>query len=187
MLGNDIIDLHYTKLNTDWTRSGWLNKVCTQEEQDDIYKSDNPFLRTWRIWSMKESAYKIAIQKGYRHALNPTKFITSISNDKYGIVHYDNEKIITNTETNKEFIYTIGSEEKSDLALAYSGFVTDLDVLKQSLLIRISNSYSYDHKKLEIRSNKNRVPAVYYANQPLHFYISMSHHGKYGAYTFKKK
>ncbi len=184
MLGNDIIDLAYTKVSTNWTRRGWLEKVCTSEEQESIQTSENSFMTAWRIWSMKESAYKIYIQKGHKHTLNPTAFRTKIVNGIDGRVTFENNIISTVTKVNKKYIHTIASDQIKDLLLNHYGFSSSSIELKKKLLNQISKRYTYDLKDLEIRSNNKRVPIIYYADQPLHLSLSMSHHGNYGAYTF---
>ena len=84
MIGNDIIDLKKAKVESNWKREGFLSKIFTNDEQDSIHNSVDPFLQVWRLWSMKESVYKVFIQKGGKPALNPSKIDCKIINDKVG-------------------------------------------------------------------------------------------------------
>jgi len=64
MVGNDIIDLGETRRSTNWERPGFVQKIFTPKEQGFINASADPFSIVWRLWSMKESAYKVFLQTG---------------------------------------------------------------------------------------------------------------------------
>lgn len=59
MIGNDLVDLQLASKESNWQRKGYLQKVCTPEEQELILTSANPYRVFWTLWSMKESVYKI--------------------------------------------------------------------------------------------------------------------------------
>ena len=59
MIGNDIIDLTLAKLESNWQRKGFLEKLFTTFEQSLICNSENPEQMVWHLWSRKEAAYKI--------------------------------------------------------------------------------------------------------------------------------
>ena len=59
MLGNDIIDLHKVKAETNWQRAGYLTKIFNAEECVQILHAAKPDQMIWLLWSMKEASYKI--------------------------------------------------------------------------------------------------------------------------------
>ena len=59
MIGNDIVDLNCANKESNWQRSGFLEKLFTKEEQKWIQKAEHKTLAVWLLWSQKESAYKI--------------------------------------------------------------------------------------------------------------------------------
>ena len=59
MIGNDIVDLHYAKHQSNWQRRGFLDKLFTESEQVFIRNANDSEKVVWLFWSMKESAYKI--------------------------------------------------------------------------------------------------------------------------------
>ena len=42
MIGNDIVDLVQARLQSNWKRKGFVEKIFTQKEQELIFSSQNP-------------------------------------------------------------------------------------------------------------------------------------------------
>jgi phosphopantetheinyl transferase (holo-ACP synthase) len=59
MIGNDVVDLALARKESNWRRSGYLQKIFTVNEQLLIKSSSDPELLVWEFWSRKEAAYKI--------------------------------------------------------------------------------------------------------------------------------
>jgi phosphopantetheinyl transferase (holo-ACP synthase) len=62
MIGNDVVDLVLARKKV-WRRTGYLQKIFTESEQLLIENSSNPHVLVWKLWSMKEAAYKIIIAR----------------------------------------------------------------------------------------------------------------------------
>ena len=56
MIGNDIIDLALARKESNWLRSGFLDKIFTLREKLLISNSQNPETTVWNLWSRKEAA-----------------------------------------------------------------------------------------------------------------------------------
>ena len=106
MVGNDIIDLKKATVESNWQREGFLNKIFTNNEQNSIHDSVDPFLLVWRLWSMKESVYKVFIQKGGQRAFNPSKIDCRVINENVGYVIMANERFEVSSTLNSEYIYS---------------------------------------------------------------------------------
>ena len=50
MIGNDIIDLDLTKIQSNWQRPKFLEKIFTLKERNFIQKAENPELEVWKLW-----------------------------------------------------------------------------------------------------------------------------------------
>lgn len=74
MIGNDIVDFQYARRESNWRRPRFLDKIFTAQEQNFIRRSTNPEKKVWVLWSMKESAYKIAARLGKKRFLAPKQF-----------------------------------------------------------------------------------------------------------------
>ena len=74
MIGNDVIDLSLAKTESNWQRKGFLKKLFSNDEQQLILEASNSFEMVWRLWSMKEAAYKIFTQQHNMRFFAPKKF-----------------------------------------------------------------------------------------------------------------
>ncbi|MDQ0637632.1 phosphopantetheinyl transferase (holo-ACP synthase) [Pedobacter sp. W3I1] len=118
MLGNDIVDLDLAKIQSNWKRKNYLDKIFTAEEQLLITSAKKPDEMVWLLWSMKESAYKIHNRKtGIRNfapkSLNCT--IHSDSDQIHGAVTIDENTYFTKSDIQVAYLHTIASPVYSKL------------------------------------------------------------------------
>ncbi|MEM9680031.1 MAG: 4'-phosphopantetheinyl transferase superfamily protein, partial [Bacteroidota bacterium] len=73
MVGNDIIDVSLAMKASHWRRDRFLEKLFTPKEQSYIFQSEHQEAMLWQLWSMKESAYKLYMQKGGSRFYNPKR------------------------------------------------------------------------------------------------------------------
>ena len=81
MIGNDIVDLTFARLESNWQRRGFLEKQFTTNEQKLILTAKNSFILVWKFWSMKEAAYKIYVQQNDKRFFAPKKFDCLLKSD----------------------------------------------------------------------------------------------------------
>ena len=112
MIGNDIVDLALAKIESNWLRNGFLDKIFTQKEQLLIANDINPEIMIWNLWTRKEAAYKIYNRKtGFRGYI-PLKLECFYESDTIGTVVCNGFKYYTQTQISNESIYTIAVVEK---------------------------------------------------------------------------
>ena len=190
MVGNDIIDIRLANQQSDWQRKGFVEKVFTQEEQLAINSSEDPFGTVWRIWSMKESAYKLYLQTGQERFFNPLHLSCEIISSEKGIVYCEELKIYTRTKFNSKFIFTSVSSSSMDNAEDQVFYIPKSDYHFQSefthrqILKCIARKFDLNIYKLKIRKTNQKVPEVVYNKQKLDFCFSLTHHGNYGAFSY---
>jgi len=112
MLGNDIVDLNLAKIQSNWRRKNYLDKIFTVEEQLLITSAKKPDEMVWLLWSMKESAYKIHNRKTGIRDFAPKSLKCSIhSNNKqtYGEVNIQDVIYFTKSNLQTAFIHTIAA------------------------------------------------------------------------------
>lgn len=195
MVGNDIIDIFETKRisssTVGWKRPGFVEKIFSSEEQMMISNSQDPFSTVWRLWSMKESAYKVYIQSGGERFYNPAKLECSVESLNLGSVSYDGLILKTNTVKNSDYIFSTAFSSTFDIdskvvelpnveAAQQSAFI------RQQLLSEFSKVNSIKYSDLSIQKSQAGVPLIHFKNKPLHISISITHDGKYGAYSILK-
>ena len=94
MIGNDIIDLSLAKTESNWQRKGFLKKLFSNDEQQLILEASNSFEMVWRLWSMKEAAYKIYTQQHIVRFFAPKKFECKLRSAKEGVVCFKEAKVL---------------------------------------------------------------------------------------------
>lgn len=189
MIGNDIVDLNRAKTSSNWRRRGWLEKVFSEKEQCLINYSKSRTQTLWRLWSMKESAYKCQVQQGVLRRFNPRHFQCCISDEVYGAVVSKEFRFYTKTKINPQFIHSTASFTNNSLGVAKierfnsNGHQSSSEVLRRSVLKLVSETEGYPIKDLRIEKNVCQIPKVVFKNTVLNIPISLSHHGHFGAFV----
>ena len=114
MIGNDVIDLSLAAAESNWRRNGYLQKIFTPREQEFIKNSGNPDLTVWKLWSRKESVYKIFNRITGIKAYNPMRF-ECLDDSDFGAVRFENDLYWTQTQRTENCIHSIATSEASDL------------------------------------------------------------------------
>jgi len=116
LIGNDVIDLSLAKKESNWQRKGFLKKLFSNDEQQLILEALNSFEMVWRLWSMKEAAYKIFTQQHSVRFFAPKKFECKLMQDLKGVVCYKGQQFYTSSIINQQYIFTkacLSNEERS--------------------------------------------------------------------------
>ncbi|WP_412466103.1 4'-phosphopantetheinyl transferase superfamily protein [Pedobacter sp. KLB.chiD] len=109
MLGNDIVDLDLAKIQSNWRRKNYLNKIFTDEEQLLITSANHPDEMVWLLWSMKESAYKIHNRETGIRNFAPKSLSCTVYADTYGEVNISSYTYFTKSNVQTAFIHTIAT------------------------------------------------------------------------------
>jgi phosphopantetheinyl transferase (holo-ACP synthase) len=187
MVGNDIVDIKEAKLKSYWQRPRFLEKLFTLQEQQYIHNSENPFLMVWRLWSMKEAAYKLYTQLKPSRFYNPKQFECKI-NDSQGKVSYKDFICYVNTKITSQYIISEARLTAMDMVsecieVKSSSSKNQSDTIKAQLLSAIAFQFNIVKEDLRILKSDFGIPAVYQNSKKLKIGISISHHGSYGAYA----
>lgn len=189
MVGNDIVDLKHAALESNWQRKGFLNKVFNIKEIDYIENSEQPFLLVWKLWSMKESAYKINVQQYKRRFFNPKKLECTLLNDSQGSVKMGNDYYNTFSVQNEAFIHTVAVLKNIDHSQSDSfkihgaGYINQRQSCHLGLKKAISNRLQVKSDTITIKKSIFGIPKLYFNGSLLEIGCSMTHHGDYGAYA----
>ena len=183
MLGNDIVDLNHLPKEERSLSKPYLSKICSNREIDKILNSEHPNLCLWSIWTMKESAYKIAIKLGAERAFNPKKFETFQVDANSGLISSDYGTMISATVFDENFIHTIAFLPNTK---AYkSGEMICAD--NQSAAVRHALIRDYLVLYPNAQNNEvimqNDIPQLISDSDKID--ISLSHHGDFIAWAFE--
>ncbi len=193
MVSNDIIDIAYTRLHSDWQRRGFLHKIFNGEEQDMILSVSDPFSLVWRLWSMKESIYKLQMDATSVHKYNPSKISCRIIDDINGTVSIDHQTYSTTTNQTAEYIYTYAIVKNQSELINKIINIKPRDIYTQSqmcykaLINDVMHHTGIEDNQIQIKKTPNGIPSLFHHDRRLDMDISISHHGSFGAYSILYK
>ena len=188
-VGNDIVDLKVAATESNWERKGFLNKIFTAREREYISNSNNKFNTVWRLWSMKESAYKLYTQQNGERFFNPKKLECTIFSKNEGQVIVGESWFSTSTKSNNNLIFSTALIDKSTTVISCDFKINNCAQSEQThsaILHYIAFLTKFKLSKLTIKKSANNVPCLYFQNEQLPWSISLSHHGTFGAFSLIK-
>ena len=189
MIGNDIVDLNMASVESNWQRKGFLNKIFTDEEQRVILNSQNSFELVWLFWSMKESAYKIYMRKYKNRFFAPKKFNCKLVSEINGIVVIEQESYQTRSTIDTNYIFTQATMpndaklDSSHFKVENKSHINESNMVYKQLKEIVSKKLNMPITELRLKKDKIGIPKLYHNHSPLEISFSLTHHGKYGAYS----
>lgn len=184
MIGNDIVDLNLAKIQSNWRRRGYLQKVFTCREREQIFASENKEKLIWLFWSMKESAYKAWQRKNnLPPKFNPQGlecFLHSISSEKAtGKVVIGKDSYLTRSFLNSHFIHSFAGLNENIIWKSFSSG----ENLYQSLLLEIKETAGPFSELPKLSKDRNNIPQIFINKQILTCNFSLSHHGNFSGFA----
>lgn len=180
MIGNDIVDLHLAKTQSNWQRKGFLEKLFTPEEQKVVKNSDNPFLQVWLFWSMKEAAYKCYVQEYQKRFFAPLQFSCKTVSDADAIVEIKSKKYHIKYLNTEDYVFSI-AQENSYQEMVSNVFLIDRNTTQtQFVNEKLMTSFP---KGVQLKKNDLGIPYLYQNKKRLPVSVSTTHHGNYGAFA----
>lgn len=187
MIGNDIIDLNFAHVNSRWQEQRFLDKLFSQDEQAFILNNELRFQNTWRLWSMKESAYKIHSRTFTPSIFNPKSYRCRVSCGTTGIVSFDNFRVNTTTIFNSNIIYTTASFQEPCLT-EYFEFeqlsqADNSKELRKKAIQAFGQIKSVPETDISIFKDDFGVPQFYIKEKTQRQLLTLTHHGNYGGFA----
>ncbi|MES2827505.1 MAG: 4'-phosphopantetheinyl transferase superfamily protein [Bacteroidota bacterium] len=143
MIGIDIVDLAQAEKDSNWKRSGYLNKLFTTEEQFMISSDIQPDILVWLLWTMKEAAYKIHSNHNKLREFAPVKLVCSnliiYDDTATGNVSYNDQLYFTKSIIAGDYIHSISAQTKQELETVH------IEILPNSNGNRPGNPTSVSH------------------------------------------
>ena len=190
MIGNDIVDLGLAQKASDWKRKGYLTKIFTPLEQKLIEESKDSFKMLWRLWSMKESGYKLYLQSGGKPFYNPTKIECRLCSISDGSIEIGSFTAETHTCEKNNYLFSIA---KKNLQATFKSKVFCVEGENPSevsaychhyIIALISREMRLPSLLFQLRKSKSGAPILEYKDQAIETPISLSHHGLYGLVSY---
>ncbi len=185
MIGNDVVDIAKAKRDSNWERPRYLNKIFTKKERRYISTSENKTEIVWQLWSMKEAAYKLYTQLHPSRFYAPNQFCCDID-DTLGKVSYNGFSCIVKTHIQNEYIVSEArlTSEEFNSAVIKIDESSNHRTLNNKVIEEVASAFSLSKNDIEIHKDSYNIPTIHYKNDQI--FISLSHHGNFGAYAFTK-
>lgn len=185
MTGNDIVDLNIARVPSGEKKLRFLKKIFTSGEQEIIHSGE---VGIWSLWAMKEATYKAHHRRfDMPRSFEPKKIEVSVIKSGHNSVlakglyngyTYWGSGILTSEYVH--FNVTCIPQNPTYIELRSS--TQDIkDRLKQ--LVSKKTGLNIEH--ITIVKNKNFIPKIFFKTRPLNLPFSISHHGKYAAFSFQ--
>jgi len=189
--GNDIVDLKTAAAESNWKRKGFIEKIFTLQEQQYILDAAVPDEMVWKLWSMKESAYKIYTRQFGGRFFAPLACKCQLLTEFTGSVEINNITCQTTTNITKNYIYSIArSANPAGTEFINCCFPLTLSAnsnLQEYMYKKISAHYALVNalaeKNFAVRKDENRIPFLYCKLNKQVVPVSITHHGRYAAFT----
>jgi len=185
MVGNDIVDLAEAQQTSRWQHPRFLDKLFTETEQIYSSKSKNPFLTIWRLWSIKEAAYKLYTQHYPSRFYKPKAFECSLSEEN-GTVIFQDFTCYVSTLITSDYVLSEARLNKTDCTSEVCVFKTkniniQSKLLKHKLKKSASKAYQVKQENLRLTKDHFNIPRLICHNTKIA--ISLTHHGRFGAFA----
>jgi phosphopantetheinyl transferase (holo-ACP synthase) len=184
--GNDIVDITAAAAESNWKRTGFLQKVFTQNEQEYIHNALTPAQMVWKLWSMKESAYKIYTRQYGGRFFAPQKLSCTLLSETNGQVTINTISYQTITCTTENYIYSIARPEtygEVDFYNACFAMPGKQQFIYEKLIAHYAGIQCADKNNFVVLKEKNNIPFLYCKKEKITIPVSITHHGNYAAFT----
>ncbi|MBQ4802210.1 4-phosphopantetheinyl transferase family protein [Aquimarina sp. MMG015] len=177
MIGDDIVDLKLARIQSNWRRKGWLQKIFTESEQVMIWDSEDPDGLVWKLWSMKEATYK-AHQRRFSipRKYNPWDFVCSDEQ-----VTIDNHIYKTVSKQNNKYAYTISFTDHSNFISKV--FNDNTLFYKKVLQNYVADIMGVKKSSISILKDIHGIPCIKIDDRSTDIPLSFSSHGSFSSFT----
>lgn len=190
--GNDIVDLQRATIESNWRRAGYLQKIFSAKEIEDIHTSIDPNKMVWLYWSMKETAYKCISRALKLRFYSPAKLTCDLDDiaesQVRGYVQYEDFKIETSSKVTSEYISTFSrnfAQENHNLILVINpeSMENPGQAIRRKIHTYLSNYHSQPSSRFSIIKDTLGIPSLRDFKKGISFPISISHHGRFGSFS----
>lgn len=191
MIGNDIVDLSISHICEGERRARYLAKIFTEKECVIIDQLGNDDMWIWLLWSAKESVYKAVSRNEQVIRYAPKSLeclsIKNKSNSNYETtVEYNGEQFVVLSHVSDKYVHSVTNKSNFNQSISevftISSNENESEAIDHKVLMYISTNTKYEYKNMSIKRDRHRVPHIYHGDKEL-YYLSMSHHGQFGAFV----
>jgi len=175
MVGNDLVDLKLAAIESNWKRTGYLEKIFSTEEQRLIREANDPSILVWLFWTMKESAYKVLNRMtGIRSYAPLSLECREVQIDEFsasGQVWHPYGTFFSSSVLSKELIHSIAALTAQELF--------GISVTYHKNVLNYLEDYNQSSVSYSLAKNSMGLPEIINRENGITYPASISHHGRY--------
>lgn len=188
MIANDIVDLQYSRKHKNFSRPAVLSKIFTAKEQQFIMDSEDSILKCCFLWSIKESAYKLYVQDCKERFFRPDLFHVSINKDKAEVTHKEFnchvKTVVTHNYIFSEAFYIDQDHSSSAFKLSSDQHKAQSRETRLKLINHLNKQSGFETADIHVKKSISGIPSIYHKSERLNYSISLTHHGRFGAFSY---
>ena len=202
-VGNDVVDLREPANEKKSKDSRFLKKILTNAEIEFVQNAENPDMALWSHWACKETAYKVIKKNIPAAAFLPRQWQVVFTKTK--LKDSDGEVIIPGKgsvhirlDCNSQYVHCVGSDSITtlDKLIGSVDVLPDKEKNNPSLYLRnclgqsLAKHFSLNFHHIKIKRTREngelQPPRVYVSGVKTDIDISLTHDGRFVAYTFNE-
>jgi len=208
-VGNDVVDLRDPETQPGALHPRFDARVFTPAEREQIDDGEQGHRTRWLMWAAKESAYKAAKKLDPRTVFSPRRFEVELQGEREGTVRFGGSVFSLLAELSDELVHVVAAPASEAMQTASgpadrSAFETGKrfwlqfetarlssrarDALVAGLEVRqmaaraLGSLLEIPRQRIEL-IRRGRVPRALFEGVRLPIDLSLSHHGRFGAYA----
>lgn len=188
--GNDIVALN--DLQFKGRLQDWIRKVCTDQEKDWLYASDDIHLARWRLWSCKESAYKVLLKCGISPFMNAKRIVVYSEESitaaaMHFKVKFDRQELWGYSLQNGYWVYSICcnlpfNDKEYHCRIVFGPEAGSSERIRSELKLNLEKEHGIKVEKID--QSDQDIPVIHCQDSQVKIDLSLTHHAPYSAYLY---
>jgi hypothetical protein len=187
MLGNDVIDLGDPETRPGAHHPRFDARVFTPDERAALASAAHPERLRWRLWALKEAAYKCLKKLAPETCFSPRRFAVRLAGDRPFAVDHAGRRLRVALWEEGDALHAIatdGADPERDVLRALRALPAAAEPAHASAAVRaLARDAAAAHLGCapdELRfASAGRAPLLSRGAAPLLLDLSLSHHGRF--------
>jgi len=192
MIGNDVVDLLDPETRDGASHPRFDRRVFAPEERAALARSGAPNRLRWILWAAKEAAYKALRKSEPGTVWSPARFVVELDEKLEGEVQHESQTLRVRVDEAADFVHAIAAQDPGELELvraeAFRLAGSERDGEGPSRAVRhraitcVAHWLRLPRRDLDFVRH-GRIPQLEVRGEPADVDVSLSHHGRLGAYA----
>jgi phosphopantetheinyl transferase (holo-ACP synthase) len=190
MVGNDVVDLGDPETLPEGRHPRFDCRVFTLDECRMIQNDRNPNALRWTLWACKESTYKLLKRSNPRTIFSPKTFEVTFWSPATWQIQHRGKTTYAEVSDHGDCLHAIAAWIPAEIPSVVSSVeMTRTDpssTVRELARRRLAPVLGCLPERIEIVSASDRIPEVHVDGTGPCGYISLSHHGRFVAFSWRK-